>query len=623
MHKFDTRLSKINLQASTFFTSVLAGIICFLPVLSIQISLASLIFSNNLAQFLPQGISLLFLGTVIITILIAFFSSVPFIISFPQDSPGIILAIIAADMILAMQGAPPESIYYTVLALILISSLVTGLVFFLCGYFKSSKLIRYIPYPVVGGFMAGTGLLLTKGALSVALGNFTSFEIFIELVGSHLTNLISTIVLASLIFILTQKIKHQLIFPAIILLAALCFYLGLFLLGISLPEAAAKGYLLTLPAGQSFQPLTFAHVHEIEWIHIFKHLDQIATILIFSTFSLLLNGSGIGISLNKSLDLDRELMAAGVANMVGAMACSPVGYSSIMATTLAKKLGAKNIVTNLVIGLIFSFFLIFGMSIFAYLPLPKFMLSGILMSLGFSFLYEWLWYKRLLFSTLEYLLIWAIAGVIVTYSLFAGILCGMLLSVFLFILNYSRIEGVKNILDGVTLHSKIERPKAHREILKKKGSQILVIQLQGFIFFGSLNKIIDKVHDRLADKSKDPLVFLIFDCRRVSFIDVSASFAFLQLTQFLLAKHITLMWAEMPPNIFKKLKLSLETNETSFLVDSFPSLDHALEWSENKILAKEGLSTLENMHITDQLRLNFPKSVDIDSFVKYLDRLFL
>lgn len=53
---------------------------------------------------------------------------------------------------------------------VMTSGLSTGVILFLLGRFKASRFIRFIPYPAVGGFLAGTGWLLVTGAYKVMTG---------------------------------------------------------------------------------------------------------------------------------------------------------------------------------------------------------------------------------------------------------------------------------------------------------------------------------------------------------------------------------------------------------------------------------------------------------------------
>ena len=61
-------------------------------------------------------------------------------------------------------------VFATVLVAIGMSTLLTGIVFFALGRFRLGSLIRFIPYPVIGGFLAGSGWILSQGSITVMTG---------------------------------------------------------------------------------------------------------------------------------------------------------------------------------------------------------------------------------------------------------------------------------------------------------------------------------------------------------------------------------------------------------------------------------------------------------------------
>ena len=64
----------------------------------------------------------------------------------------------------------PPDVFLTVVAATLVVTVLCGVVFLVLGTFRLGNLVRFVPYPVVGGFLAGTGWLLFKGGIYVASG---------------------------------------------------------------------------------------------------------------------------------------------------------------------------------------------------------------------------------------------------------------------------------------------------------------------------------------------------------------------------------------------------------------------------------------------------------------------
>src|SRR4030095_13525171 len=147
------------------------GLIGGVIVLPLTISFALLIFSSEgLTSFVSAGIGMVMFGALIMQVIIGLTSSVPGMFGGPQDSPAAILGLTALAIGARMGDASAEMKFATVVMTVILTSVISGLFFVLIGGFKLSRLVRFIPYPVVGGFVAGTGLLLTQGALGVMLG---------------------------------------------------------------------------------------------------------------------------------------------------------------------------------------------------------------------------------------------------------------------------------------------------------------------------------------------------------------------------------------------------------------------------------------------------------------------
>src|SRR3546814_16744724 len=71
---------------------------------------------------------------------------------------------------------PPQDMVAALIVAIAASTICTGLCFYLLGRFRVGGLIRFIPYPVMGGVLAGLGWLLLQGGLSVLTGETLRIE---------------------------------------------------------------------------------------------------------------------------------------------------------------------------------------------------------------------------------------------------------------------------------------------------------------------------------------------------------------------------------------------------------------------------------------------------------------
>ena len=146
-----------------------------------------------------------------------------------------------------------------------------------------------------------------------------------------------------------------------------------------------------------------------------------------------------------------------------------------------------------------------------------------------------------------------IVVVISTVGFLEGVGVGIVATVILFIVNYSRIDVVKNALTGVTYRSKVERPHQHYQALSQAGERIYVLNLQGFIFFGTANALLDRIAARVNDTERPDLRFIVLDFRRVTGLDSSAVLSFTRVKQLAQTNNIVLIFTDLTPEVKRQL----------------------------------------------------------------------
>ena len=325
-------------------SSLMVGLLAGVMEVGTQISLAAYIFSGDLSQFLAGGIGVMLFGALVFGVVLALITSVPGVIAVPQDTPAAILALMAAGIAVSMKSAPSQAVLATVLAAITVTSLIMAAILLIMGRFKAGAFVRYIPYPVVGGFLAGTGSLLAQGGLSLMLDIPLSFANLPQLVvPERLIAWMPGLVFGVALYIVLRRHQHFLITPVALVLMIVLFYGSLLVTGTSVLKASALGLLLgPFPSGTFYQPLTPSLLQEVNWPAIFGQSDKIVTILVLCLIGILLNISTLEIAIRKDIDLDREVLTAGLSNIAGGLAGSTIGYQTIGLSSLAHRLGAPN-----------------------------------------------------------------------------------------------------------------------------------------------------------------------------------------------------------------------------------------------------------------------------------------
>ena len=146
--------------------------------------------------------------------------------------------------------------------------------------------------------------------------------------------------------------------------------------------------------------------------------------------------------------------------------------------------------------------------------------------------------------------------------------------------------------------------------------------MQGFIFFGTAQKLLDRIKERLNDPACPRLSFVILDFRQVVLIDSSAVFSITRMKQLAEAQNIKMVWTNLTPAITRLLEKGglIDEDDERFII--LPTLDHGLEWCENQILALQGVTDLTGVieKIERQLKYAIPELQDIKRLTKYLEK---
>lgn len=140
---------------------------------------------------------------------------------------------------------------------------------------------------------------------------------------------------------------------------------------------------------------------------------------------------------------------------------------------------------------------------------------------------------------------------------------------------------IRSLLRGPAAASRRARPERDIEILDKHRDRIVVIELQGALFFGSAERIVRKVRAETPDTDA-----IVVDFRRVSLLDTAALRLIEALLEALAEQPITLYFAGLvdPSGKPKGPARRLATLAERFQCRLFPTPDGALESIEDEIL---------------------------------------
>lgn len=574
--RFDVSQVAISLGAGTLGAVISLGVL---------LSLGALIFAGPLNMFLANGIGLFLAGTTVMALIMAFLSSRPGIVVGGQEAPAVVVAVIVAEVARMLIGLEPEVLYATVVASIVLTSLVTGAIFLLLGWFRLGSFARYFPYPVVGGFLAGTGWLLVLGGIGVMTGAQPDLANLSALFQPDRFWLwLPGVLFGVALLLILRRTSHPLALPGLIVAGTTLYFLWLALAGITVDEALGRGWLLGPFTEEAiWAPLTPAMLAQVHWPAILSQANAITTVALISVVGLVLNVSGLQIATRADIDLNHELRAMGVAQAMAGLAGSTPGFHMLSLSVLGHRIGARTRLVSVGLVMVYGLILFFGIDLIALLP--RSVLGGIVVYLGLGFLAEWLYDSWAELPRLEYAMVVTILALIIAFGILPGVVAGLALAVILFVIAYSRIDVVKHMLSGATIKSRMSRSSAEEAYLRVQGGQTAIFVLQGFLFFGTAYHLYEQVRQRAYSPDHMKLRFVLLDFRLVPRLDSTAMLSFTRLLQLAEAEDLILVFTQITPEIQRQLERSLLRSGASPHVRIFANQDHGLEWCEEQLRA--------------------------------------
>lgn len=173
------------------------------------------------------------------------------------------------------------------------------------------------------------------------------------------------------------------------------------------------------------------------------------------------------------------------------------------------------------------------------------------------------------------------------YDFVVGIGVGILLAFVSLIIQTSRVSAIRGTYDGDIVTSTVRRNPSQHHYLHQAGQQIYIIKLNGYLFFGTIVSVEEKIRAILDDNvfAKKPIKFLILDLWHVSGLDYSAGEAFNTISRLLDNKGVLLVLSgvDADSQLGRNLR-AVGLGSDKIEVTMLPNLNSALESCENELL---------------------------------------
>ena len=559
------------------------GLAAMLVALPSAIAFGIVIYSSLGSGFTAQGATAGILGTIAVGLVASLFGGTKRLISAPCAPAAAILSVFAHETL--GHGVKPDQIPF----LLVLVGFLAGIFQIAGGLFKGGRFIKYVPYPVVAGYMSGVGILIFSAQLPKLLG--LPGEVNMMNLIHHLSSVKWQSLLIGLVTMTVMALGHKITkkIPAAILalLSGLSTYFLLAIFDPILLVLKDNPFVIgpIVSVNFSFSSLVrtqlegFSHCSLSDVKALLVPSLTLATLLSIDTLKtcLMLNA----MTRSKS-DSNRELIAQGLANMASSLFCGIPGAGTTGPTLVNLSSGGRTRLSSFLEGgFAFLVFLVLG-KLLAWIPVST--LAGILIVIAARTIDRknlTLWKRR---STLvDFIVILCVIIAALTLSLIWAAVVGIAMSVVLFLRDQIHRPVVRRRFNGSELFSKRKRIPEAREVLTTHGATTFIFELQGPLFFGTTDQLMMEI-DPVLSQAKT----VILEMHRVQVVDYSGAYVLKQIEARISDNGGKLVLAAVPQsgnrrNIQRYLEeLGLVSGKAD--IEYFDSLDEALEWSEDQIL---------------------------------------
>ncbi len=408
----------------------------------------------------------------------------------------------------------------TVLISMSLAGIFCGLFQILFGVIKIGKYVRYIPYPVLSGFMSGIGVIIILQQIYPLLGLKTSGSMIDLIVGLPAAigggiDVISLLLGVGTVLIIvffpriTTKVPSTLVALLVMtIVAVLC----------KVDDALTIG---NIPSGL---PMPFfanesVSLAGLDWATILKSavIPGLTLAGLGSIDTLLTSVVADNITKTKH-NSNQELIGQGVGNAIASLFCGLPGAGATMRTVVNVKSGGRTQISGMVHALFLLAVLLGLGSLVKFVPLS--VLAGILITVGWGII-DFKGFKDLLrIPRADAVVLIVVFLVTVFVDLLTAVGIGMVIACVLFMKRAGDlVEG--SYSSAELTHFDKESPW-HDEngIPEEIKHKIYIQRLNGPIFFGSITRFQEVMHD-----VPEGVKVVIIRMRLVNFMDQSGLYA--------------------------------------------------------------------------------------------------
>lgn len=527
-------IDKNNIRGD-IFGGITAGIVALPLALAFGIQAFGVISVEEVGNIGAIGALAGLTGAMMLGFFASLFGGTPSQISGPTGP----MTVISATLISSVWAATGSHSIETVIISMALAALLCGAFQILFGILKIGKYVRYIPYPVLSGFMSGIGIIIIVQQIYPLLG-LKSPVLIVDMItqlpakiqGFNLAALLlglGTVAIIYLFPLITKKIPATLVALVVMTVVAVCIPFD------------SKLTIGEIPSGF---PLPFFIKHNVggvDWLSVVKmSVIPALTLAGLGSIDTLLTSVVADNTTKTKHNSNQELIGQGIGNMIVGLFGGLPGAGATMRTIVNVKSGGRNKLSGMVHGLFLLAVLLGLGKLVRYVPLS--VLAGILITVGVGII-DFKGFKDLLkIPRADAVVLVTVLILTVFVDLLIAVGIGMVIACVLFMKRASDlVEGAYHS-DQMTAFDK-EIPWEDEKVLTDEvRSKIYIQRLNGPIFFGTITRFQEVMHD-IPDNAK----VVIIRMRLVSFMDQSGLYAMETAIKDLQAKGVTVLMTIIQP----------------------------------------------------------------------------
>jgi sulfate permease, SulP family len=607
------------LRKETLAGDIWGGLASMLVALPASIAFGVAVYSPLGPSGASQGALAGILGATAIGLVAPVFGGTDRLISAPCAPAAAVMGALAVELTAGSsqhQGVSPER----ALVLMTLVALLSAGLQMLYGAIRGGTLIKYIPYPVVTGYLSGVGVVIFLKQLPSLLGLPKGGHLWegIRAPGLWEWHGVAVGLVTITVMLLAPRVTKAVPAAILGLLGGVVTY---FSLGLAAPA------LLTLDAnhlvigrlgggggsfGEAFVA-RFAGLGGVRFADLSLILMPALTLSVLLSIDTLKTCVVVDALTRSRHDSNREIIGQGLANMASTLIGGMPGAGTSGATLVNIASGGQTRLSSVFEGLmVLVAYLLLG-GLVAWAPIAA--LAGILIVVAYR-MFDWTSVRllRQRSTVLDFFVVAAVVAVAVGVGLITASGVGVGLAIILFIRDQIRGSVIHRKTYGNQVFSKQRRLPEEIAILEKNGAQTVVVELEGNLFFGTTDQLFTELAADLKTRK-----YVILDLRRVRSVDLTAVHMLEQIEAQLSERGGSLLFASVPKSLPTGQDLATYFDEVGLVTPTshakiFNQLSDALEWAEDRVLAEAGHSqtgeetTLELSDI-DFLRGRKPETI--------------